>query len=147
MSDIGSKIRRTIPLLLRSLNLSANRQAFTLRIGTNWRKYPAHLILFVTRCCQCLFLASYKLREYSGSTESSLELFIHEVLPLDCKVKVHPEILGSKSRPVFRVRHGNYPYYVDTTVINPSTHPFAHNQWDEDAVIKFNKLSHPLFYI
>ena len=76
------------------------------------------------------------------------ELLIHEVLMrLDCTLEVHPEVSGKKSRPDFLARHRDCSFYVEATVIDPSTSPFAPNPLEEDVVAKINTLTSPHFYI
>ena len=76
------------------------------------------------------------------------ELFIHELLTrLGCMVEVHPDIPGTESRPDFLARHGDCPFYVEATVIDPSASPFAHNPLEADAVAKINTLTSPHFRI
>lgn len=77
-----------------------------------------------------------------------IELLIHEVLMrLDCTLEVHPEISDKKSRPDFLAHHRDCSFYVEATVIDPSTSPFAPNSLEEDVVAKINELPSTHFCI
>lgn len=76
------------------------------------------------------------------------ELFIHELLTrFDCKVKAHPHVPGTDSRPDFLARHGDCHFYVETKFIDLSSSPFARNPLEEDVVAKIRSLSSPHFHI
>ena len=76
------------------------------------------------------------------------ELLVHELLTrLDCIVEVHPDIRGTRSRPDFLARYKDQCCYVEATVIDPSSSPFARNPLEEDAVAKINELKSQHFYL
>ena len=79
---------------------------------------------------------------------ATFELLIHELLTrLDCMIEVHPDTSGTGSRPDFLARHGDCPFYVEATVIDPKEGLCAPNPLEEDAVAKINELTSPYFYI
>ena len=76
------------------------------------------------------------------------ELLMHELLTrLDCRVEVHPDIPGTGSRPDFLARHGDCPFYIEATVVDPKGSLSASRPLEEDAVAKINELTSPHFYI
>ena len=69
------------------------------------------------------------------------ELLVHELLVrLGCTVEVHPEIPGTGSRPDFLARHGDCPFYVEATVVNPKRSLSASRPLEDDVVAKINQL-------
>ena len=76
------------------------------------------------------------------------ELLIHELLiRLDCRVEVHPDIPGTGSRPDFLARHGDCPFYIEATVVDPQGSLSASRPLEKDVVAKINELTSPHFYI
>ena len=86
----------------------------------------------------------FRAKDDRGHRGAIFELFIHELLTrLDCKVKVHPDVSCTGSRPDFWVRHGDFTFYVETKVIDL----IDRNPLEEDVVAKINSLSSPHFHI
>ena len=73
---------------------------------------------------------------------------MHELLNrLDCRVEVHPDIPGTGSRPDFLARHGDCPFYIEATVVDPQGSLSASRPLEKDVVTKINELTSPHFYI
>ena len=124
------------------LNRSAHREATEIRarLESWFRRFPVEAHDDV----RGRFYAEDD-RDHRGAI---FELFIHELFTrLDCKVKAHPDVPGTSSRPDFLVRHGDFTFYVETKVAALSSSPFARNPLEEDVLAKINSLNSPHFHI
>ena len=82
---------------------------------------------------------------YQGAV---FELLVHELLVrLGCTVEVHPEIPSTGSRPDFLARHGDCPFYIEATVVDPKRSLSASRPLEDDVVAKINQLESPHFCI
>ena len=78
---------------------------------------------------------------------ASFELLVHELLTrLGCSVDVL-DIDGEQARPDFFVQNKKMRCYLETTVVDPKSSPFAPNPLEEDVIAKINTLNSPDFYI
>ena len=128
--------------LFECLNRSSRREVIDIcdRLESWFKRFPAE--------SQDDVRGRFRSDDDNAHQGATFELLIHELLiRLGCRLKVHPEISGSRQRPDFLAQHKDCSFYIEATVIDPSEGLCARNPLEEDVVAKINKLASPHFYI